>query len=820
MKNLHKIILIILVMCTLITSVTYANDDKVPASINQVERVKEITELRDATSKVYLMEDGTYQYVGYADDIHYEECGEYKEINNSLTTLSEKVNGIEYKYRNTANYFDVLFADSDKTKFPVAIKLDDYSLEFGLDNMPKVKAEKNQLIKSDILNGIVDKDSTVLYSDIKDGIDLLYEASTHGVKEYIILNKQPSSNTFEFNAKFDGVTPKQKGNGIVFVNNKGESIFEIADLYAIDNNGEICDDVKCEYSKTDEGYKIILTVNKEYLFDSSRAYPIVVDPTVLISSSSTADTFVGSKEPERNFNSGSNMAYLRTGRDADYYIRRTYIKFNIPSSIPYNTVSSAYLTLRKSSGSEPSIRAYRVINSWSSNTITWNNKAAYDSATATANAFNFSQYGSNLWYKINVTDIVKSWCNGIHNNYGFMIKDDTESGTSQWTTFYSSDASSPNKPELIINYDSTPRRYAYSIGINDNGDDFTPNVIFAKDMYATISTMTGSYLSTSPDVTYMKGNNPNGYRRIASNVVFLNGHACPTFMSFDITGVVSGNDTSDYVGLSSTNMKHVELISFVGCRTGAGDINLCSTAISQGAKTAVGFTDEVHSRIDEGRLWLRYYNSSLAAGNSVAHSAAFAIALVPHSSLSQHVIIYGNPYTVIAPAAKSSTTDLEFIKKELDPNTPISAIDKNEITADIKEQIKSLDGTFDASKYKASLVNVTDSISYLILNYYIDDIIQTNKAFVVILQDGYATEILFKNRNIKGDISEKELLERIANFNKKDISSKLKNIADYSERYLFDYDDNSLCHEVFFIKELKIDDHIVYADETIKTVID
>lgn len=102
------------------------------------------------------------------------------------------------------------------------------------------------------------------------------------------------------------------------------------------------------------------------------------------------------------------------------------------------------------SGAVPSIKAYRVTEDWTSDSLTWNNKPEYTSTDASLTA----TMSSNNWYRAYVTAIVKSWLKGTYRNDGFLLKDETESGTSQWTTFYSSDAASPNKPELIINYSS------------------------------------------------------------------------------------------------------------------------------------------------------------------------------------------------------------------------------------------------------------------------------------------------------------------------------------------------------------------------------
>ena len=51
--------------------------------------------------------------------------------------------------------------------------------------------------------------------------------------------------------------------------------------------------------------------------------------------------------------------------------------------------------------------------------------------------------------------MVKSWMNGTYVNNGFILKEPSETNSSQKTKFYSSDAPSPNKPELVINYSSS-----------------------------------------------------------------------------------------------------------------------------------------------------------------------------------------------------------------------------------------------------------------------------------------------------------------------------------------------------------------------------
>ena len=50
------------------------------------------------------------------------------------------------------------------------------------------------------------------------------------------------------------------------------------------------------------------------------------------------------------------------------------------------------------------------------------------------------------------TEIVSKWMSGAYPNYGFLLMDNNESDPDHWTTLCSSDADSPHKPELHIEY--------------------------------------------------------------------------------------------------------------------------------------------------------------------------------------------------------------------------------------------------------------------------------------------------------------------------------------------------------------------------------
>ena len=139
------------------------------------------------------------------------------------------------------------------------------------------------------------------------------------------------------------------------------------------------------------------------------------------------------------------------------------MRFIMPSYL-YSTaftITEARIKIRQYIGTTPQAKAYRVLGSWTSGSLTWNNKPSY----TTSEASGLATLDSDNWYNFIVTTIIKKQLNGTYGDYGVMLKDNTESGTQHWSTFYSSEAASPNKPELHIMYTANDNQYlSYGYG--------------------------------------------------------------------------------------------------------------------------------------------------------------------------------------------------------------------------------------------------------------------------------------------------------------------------------------------------------------------
>ena len=512
MKILKTIIICCVTLCLLLSfgvSTGFAEDEQeVSEEVNQgdeAEQLSEIEELREKNSKTYLLSDGTYQYVGYAEDIHYKDTeGNLKEINNAITDKPAKEG---YTYSNIANAWYTYFADSLYEKDAVVLEKDNYKITFSMvDAKSDSKVAKSSTLdisESTFDELLAEDNRAVVYKDALKNVDVAYTVRTSGLKEDIILRDASAPNVFEFNITVEGLSISEE-EGIIFANSEGQNVFQLAPMYMEDANGKYSDEVEYTIEKSENDYRITIIADKEFLNEPDTQYPVIIDPSVMVTGpSDTWDTCVDQEYPTSHYYLSEN---LWTGGELGNNAMRTYMKFDLPTNIPAANVTSAYLRIKKRAYETPGIKAYRVTEYWVSSDVSWNDKPNYTTTYGSTTANN----DSGNWYKMNTTTIVKKWLDGVYRNYGFCLKEPTETDEDQKTKYYSSDAPYPNRPELVVNFSSHSyygnRPYEYSSGDGQNCMGYAinyPDYITGIDLG-----MTNSYLNsistTSQLLKYIK----------------------------------------------------------------------------------------------------------------------------------------------------------------------------------------------------------------------------------------------------------------------------------------------------------------------------
>lgn len=560
-----------------------------------ITRVGEVAELRECNSDTYALSDGSYQCVVYAEDKYFpDEDGNLIEIDNTLVATDYNTESSNYGYKNSANSFDVYFAENAPSVF---ITSEESSIAFTLIGATNTTAVVGGYSSADLAaNGnafasvagySLQGRNYICYPDVFPSTDIVYSVENGSLKEYIIIKNPNASTEFSFLLDTINCTVEEHDGNIGFFNNDGEEVFQFASLFAVDKEEEYSPPFSYTLTENDDcTTTVTFSIPSSYLNNVSRSFPILVDPSIMVTGSScTYDTYVSSKYPSTNYYLNN---YLRTGMDDDYYIRRSYIKFDIPASASKN-IASALIYMRKYSGATPSVSAYRITSEWSSSSVTWNSKPSY----TTAHGSNTATLKSDGWYSLDVTRIVSLWQKGVYSNYGFLIKDSTEDNTSHWTTFYSSDAASPNKPELRIVY--MPFDTALMAYKEYNADG---TVKPRNDYFSSVKSYVSDYRNGSVNLSFFTACTYSEMvnRMQSSLIYFVHTHGSQGT-------VYLGNNTR----LTINNMKDVDLSNLrcallLTCSTGEGGystvrvrnntpVNIVERLVICGAKTVIGFSD-------------------------------------------------------------------------------------------------------------------------------------------------------------------------------------------------------------------------------------
>lgn len=601
---------------------------------------EELIELREPNSKTFQLSNGTYECIIYAEDMHYEDGrGNLSEIDNSIVRESYSFGDVTYAYRNAANKNIVHFAETEPK---ICISAPKGLLEFSFVNSEDTVATiGNHYSMHEFSICSLDGDNYIAYPDVYTQTDMVYAVENDLVKEYIILKGKNAPAKFLFRFNTEGLSVRKSDGVVQFYDEADTIVFELEKLFAVDAAGAYTNALEYNVIGTDGQFTLVeVSVSEIYLEDPAREFPIMIDPTVMITGSSTTyDTYASSKYPSTNYYTNT---YLRTGKDDDYGIRRSYIKFDIPDYLSSEAILSAELRIRKYSGSTPTVTANRVTSTWTSSTLTWNNKPNYQSGGSSL------ILTSNDWYKADVTGIVHSWVNGVYSNYGFLLRDTNESSTSHWTTFYSSDAASPNKPELHISYSASS---AQLIGVVNNGHD---HVTWTRTVrpYLENCGFPTKYNTGAFTVSQIRN-----YLGSNENAVFISRSHGGKYLSNDAvigTCIRLNDDDSNKVFFSSTGMNGLDLsnlllVMFIGCKTGYGGVggkNLPTVACSKGAKTAVGFKESIDC--PTANNWTIAFCKHLENGMSVGSACSLLDSLATYRDTTMtSYIICGNQNTII-----------------------------------------------------------------------------------------------------------------------------------------------------------------------------
>lgn len=494
-----------LALLPMICSFVFSN---IATSVSAIESESvEIIEKRSEFEKHFDNGDGTTTAFINTAPIHYTDNGVWKEIDNTLVIDN---NG---NYVNKSNSMKVTFSPETSVKSVnlnnenqmVDIEYNGYSISWDMVNSNSNTVRSNNISKINIKDEVniskvnlgnnklnekaetlVDKLGTsISYDSIYNNIDIDIDIEPNSVKETIVLNSPDSlQEQFMYYIKADGLEANLTENGsIEFYPQGGDTIFTIPPAFMFDSSKkpEYNYDIGMSIKKYRNGYLLILTPDSTWLKDADRVYPIMIDPVVTTTiTSSNKSTYVDESNPNSTFSN----SYLKVGGSTTNNTRTESFIFPPNMLNGYSTATeiisaecNVYVLNVSNNGYAPTMNVNLITEEASE--LTWNSSAQKRLSSTIYSDFNIPTRNPVGYYAIDITGLYQTWFNYCKTNqivgapnYGFNLSMASDSSSEETMVMYSPRSSNyapyftmtyrNNKP-YALNY--APYKYN-----NINGD--------------------------------------------------------------------------------------------------------------------------------------------------------------------------------------------------------------------------------------------------------------------------------------------------------------------------------------------------------------
>jgi hypothetical protein len=221
----------------------------------------------------------------------------YKEITNPAPVFKYAPESSEYLFEATNDVYKVNIGTKDGAEPEIRFENgngEDITFTFLSQSEEAAKLEGKGT-------------RSLVFRNIDEGIDIEYETLANGVKEWIVLNSKGQRDFFVFEVDGEGLEVKQNYRSLRapgFLNEEGDYAFNIDRGFAIDALGRRTEEVTIQYIDKEDRDYLMVNVDPEWLNDSSRVFPVRIDPTIVYDESSEFSNGAFN----RTFDSGSGSS--------------------------------------------------------------------------------------------------------------------------------------------------------------------------------------------------------------------------------------------------------------------------------------------------------------------------------------------------------------------------------------------------------------------------------------------------------------------------------------------------------------------------------
>ena len=362
--------------------------------------VEEDTSRRGEYYKEFVLNNGLRLAAVYADPVHFEEDGQWKDIDNTLKAVNIKgVSG----YTNTAGVWQVHFPQQLTGSNAISVTKDGYTVSFGMAGeltnsgntavasigassdilaVSSVRSSAAQIRAVDLTEqkAAAQYEQTVLekhhsqlaYSSVYDNTEVVYDLTGNRLKESIVMAHYDASLWgYRYNLNTGGLIPVLLEDNTIELRHPetAEAVMTMPAPFMVDANDEYSYDVDVSLVQKSGGYLLSYYVPRAWLASSDRAWPVVLDPvidggnTVGNIQDITAST-IGTH--------GNSDQQLLVGKSTANGVSRIYFRHNTLPELPSaSVIIKATIALKKVADSEDSllVEVHKSGRYWTPTTI-------------------------------------------------------------------------------------------------------------------------------------------------------------------------------------------------------------------------------------------------------------------------------------------------------------------------------------------------------------------------------------------------------------------------------------------------------------------
>ncbi|REH51886.1 RHS repeat-associated protein [Kutzneria buriramensis] len=389
-----------------------------------------------ATMNYFQNTDGTVTRKYSQTPVNYQDAaGAWQPIDTTVE------HGADGRWHEKANSAKVDFAPTATDPTLTSLAVDGshsvaYSVQGAAPVTPKVSG------------------SNVTYGSILPSTDLQLAPNATGVKESIVLRDAHAPTTWTFPLKLTGLTPKLAADGSVdLVDSAGAVRERVPHGYAFDSKHATTDAVSYELATVDGVPALKVSLDKNWLADGKRVFPVTVDPTFTLNPTSTyvQKDSPGDHSMEQTLKVGSTnggadsaLAFLAMPKDIDnQHVQVTSASLSLFDTYAANCTPTT-------------VNIVNLVQPWTPTTVTYPGPGGANVMGAVApnvpNACTNPQGDRSRgdWVTIPLTtDALNAWSNGSQPDYGVAIVPASYTDPNQRKEFASSNMG-PEAPYLTV----------------------------------------------------------------------------------------------------------------------------------------------------------------------------------------------------------------------------------------------------------------------------------------------------------------------------------------------------------------------------------